>query len=124
MENQITSSSGTPTIKEMQVVPVAGYDSMLLNLSGAHGPVFTRNVVLLKDNSGCTGVGEVPGGERIRQTLDKENGGQKLYPGLKNWRWYTRKGQCLNVVLSKDQAPAQHTGSHRTGLPQGRVQGY
>jgi hypothetical protein len=31
---------------------------------------FTRNVVLLKDNSGCTGIGEVPGGERIRQTLE------------------------------------------------------
>jgi len=70
LENQIASLSGTPIIKEMQVVPVAGYDSMLLNLSGAHGPVFTRNVVLLKDNSGYTGVGEVPGGERIRQILE------------------------------------------------------
>jgi glucarate dehydratase len=54
----------------MRVIPVAGYDSMLLNLSGAHGPYFTRNVVLLTDNSGCTGVGEVPGGERIRQTIE------------------------------------------------------
>lgn len=43
---------------------------MLLNLSGAHGPFFTRNVVILKDNSGRTGVGEVPGGEEIRQTLE------------------------------------------------------
>jgi glucarate dehydratase len=54
----------------MQVIPVAGRDSMLLNLSGAHGPFFTRNIVILRDNSGRTGVGEVPGGERIRQTLD------------------------------------------------------
>ncbi len=54
----------------MRVVPVAGRDSMLLNLSGAHGPYFTRNVVLLTDSSGHTGVGEVPGGERIRQTLE------------------------------------------------------
>jgi glucarate dehydratase len=54
----------------MQVIPVAGHDSMLLNLSGAHSPYFTRNVVILKDNAGHTGVGEVPGGERIRQTLE------------------------------------------------------
>ena len=54
----------------MQVIPVAGHDSMLLNLSGAHGPYFTRNIVILQDNAGQTGVGEVPGGERIRQTLE------------------------------------------------------
>ena len=63
-------SSSTPVISEMQVIPVAGHDSMLLNLSGAHGPFFTRNIVILKDNMGNTGVGEVPGGERIRQTLE------------------------------------------------------
>jgi glucarate dehydratase len=59
-----------PIVTEMLVIPVAGHDSMLLNLSGAHGPFFTRNVVILKDNSGHTGVGEVPGGEKIRQTLE------------------------------------------------------
>src|SRR3954451_18123468 len=59
-----------PIVTEMLVIPVAGHDSMLLNLSGAHGPFFTRNVVILKDNSGRTGVGEVPGGEKIRQTLE------------------------------------------------------
>ncbi len=59
-----------PIITEMLVIPVAGHDSMLLNLSGAHGPFFTRNIVILKDNAGHTGVGEVPGGERIHQTLD------------------------------------------------------
>jgi glucarate dehydratase len=52
------------------VIPVAGHDGMLLNLSGAHGPFFTRNLVILKDTAGNTGVGEVPGGERIRQTLE------------------------------------------------------
>jgi len=57
-------------VTEMRVIPVAGYDSMLLNLSGAHGPLFTRNIVILKDRAGHTGVGEVPGGERIRQTLE------------------------------------------------------
>lgn len=62
--------SGAPIVSEMLIVPVAGYDSMLLNLSGAHGPFFTRNVVVLKDSQGHTGLGEVPGGERIRQTLE------------------------------------------------------
>jgi glucarate dehydratase len=59
-----------PSVTEMLVIPVAGHDSMLLNLSGAHGPFFTRNIVILKDSAGGTGVGEVPGGERIRQTLE------------------------------------------------------
>ncbi len=54
----------------MRVVPVAGRDSMLLNLSGAHGPFFTRNLVLLTDEAGNTGVGEVPGGEKIRKVLE------------------------------------------------------
>ncbi len=60
-----------PVIKEMRVVPVAGRDGMLLNLSGAHGPFFTRNVVVLTDSAGRQGVGEVPGGEKIRSTLEE-----------------------------------------------------
>jgi glucarate dehydratase len=60
----------SPKVMEMRVVPVAGHDDMLLNLSGAHAPFFTRNVVILRDNAGHTGVGEVPGGEQIRQTLE------------------------------------------------------
>jgi len=55
----------------MEVIPVAGHDSMLLNLSGAHGPFFTRNLVIIRDNDGRTGVGEVPGGEPIRRTLEE-----------------------------------------------------
>ena len=62
--------SGAPTVTEMQVIPVAGRDSMLLNLSGAHAPFFTRNIIILTDNAGHTGVGEVPGGEKIKQTLE------------------------------------------------------
>ena len=58
-----------PVVQEMRVIPVAGHDSMLLNLSGAHAPLFTRNLVILKDSAGNTGVGEVPGGEAIRATL-------------------------------------------------------
>ncbi|MCM3537541.1 glucarate dehydratase [Priestia endophytica] len=60
----------TAHITSMEVIPVAGHDSMLLNLSGAHGPFFTRNIVILKDSAGNTGVGEVPGGEKIRKTLE------------------------------------------------------
>lgn len=65
-----TAGNGAPVISSMQVIPVAGQDSMLLNLSGAHGPYFTRNIIILKDTLGNTGVGEVPGGEKIRQTLE------------------------------------------------------
>ncbi|MGJ4955228.1 glucarate dehydratase [Bradyrhizobium sp. HKCCYLRH2015] len=65
-----TDISGAPVVTGMEVIPVAGRDSMLLNLSGAHGPFFTRNLVILTDNAGHTGVGEVPGGEKIRQTLE------------------------------------------------------
>ena len=62
--------SGAPRITSMEVIPVAGRDSMLLNLSGAHAPFFTRNIVILGDSSGHSGVGEVPGGEKIRKTLE------------------------------------------------------
>ena len=62
--------TSTPIVRALRVVPVAGRDSMLLNLSGAHGPFFTRNLLILTDSSGATGVGEVPGGEKIRQTLE------------------------------------------------------
>ncbi|MGW1064706.1 enolase C-terminal domain-like protein [Streptomyces aureus] len=58
-----------PTITEFSVYPVAGRDCMELNLSGAHGPWFTRNVLVLKDSEGRTGLGEVPGGESITRTL-------------------------------------------------------
>ncbi|PVZ10597.1 MULTISPECIES: glucarate dehydratase [unclassified Pseudomonas] len=70
MNNTNNAVGSAPIITELQVVPVAGHDSMLMNLSGAHGPYFTRNIVILKDNAGHTGVGEVPGGEKIRQTLE------------------------------------------------------
>ena len=62
--------TGAPRVTGMTVIPVAGQDSMLLNLSGAHAPYFTRNLVVLKDSAGNMGAGEVPGGEKIRQTLE------------------------------------------------------
>ncbi|MGF0311579.1 enolase C-terminal domain-like protein [Rhodococcus sp. IEGM1428] len=66
----MNSQNSTPVVAEMRVIPIAGHDDMLLNLSGAHAPYFTRNLVVLTDSDGRTGVGEVPGGEAIRQTLE------------------------------------------------------
>src|SRR5690625_2500838 len=59
-----------PTIARIEAVPVAGRDSMLLNLSGAHGPFFTRNIAIVTDSDGREGIGEVPGGDPIRATIE------------------------------------------------------
>ncbi len=59
-----------PKVVKMDVYPVAGHDSMELNLSGAHAPYFTRNVVVLEDSQGNLGVGEVPGGQKITKALE------------------------------------------------------
>nr|WP_300307470.1 enolase C-terminal domain-like protein [Halomonas sp.] len=64
-------SHATPTITDMQVIPVAGRDSMLLNIGGAHSPWFTRNLIILEDSAGHVGVGEAPGGETIQQSLEQ-----------------------------------------------------
>ncbi|KQE87786.1 glucarate dehydratase [Acinetobacter lactucae] len=63
-------ATSTPIVKSIRAIPVAGHDSMLLNLSGAHGPYFTRNILIIEDNSGNIGVGEIPGGEKILATLN------------------------------------------------------
>lgn len=67
-------SSNTPRITHMRVIPVAGYDSMLMNIGGAHHAYFTRNILILKDSAGNTGVGEAPGGETIQRTLESFEG--------------------------------------------------
>ncbi|GLU35563.1 glucarate dehydratase [Trinickia caryophylli] len=85
------ASSKTPVVARMRVIPVAGRDSMLLNLSGAHGPFFTRNVVVLEDSEGRAGVGEVPGGEGIRRTLEEA---AALVVGAPIGRWQ----DVLNAV--------------------------
>ena len=69
-----TGSTASPVITSMRVIPVAGRDSMLLNLCGAHGPYFTRNLVLLQDSAGNTGIGEVPGGAGILRALENAVG--------------------------------------------------
>lgn len=63
------NTQSVPIIKSMQVIPVAGHDSMLMNIGGAHGPYFTRNIVILTDNAGHIGVGEAPGGATIENAL-------------------------------------------------------
>ncbi len=84
----------SPRITRVQVIPVAGHDSMLLNLSGAHGPFFTRNLLILTDSSGRTGVGEVPGGEKIRTTLEDA---RELIEGQSIGNW----NQILNTLRSR-----------------------
>ncbi len=64
------SRTSSPTVTSMKVYPVAGHDSMLLSLTGAHSPLFTRNIVVLTDSIGHTGVGEVHGGDAITQALE------------------------------------------------------
>ena len=65
------ASGDSPVITAMRVIPVAGRDSMLLNLCGAHAPFFIRNLVLLEDSAGHTGIGEVPGGDGILRALER-----------------------------------------------------
>ncbi len=64
------STPDTPVVTSMRVIPVAGHDSMLLNIGGAHGPCFTRNLVILEDSAGHVGLGEAPGGDVILRTLE------------------------------------------------------
>jgi glucarate dehydratase len=68
--NETNVETKTPVITSMQVIPVAGHDSMLFNLCGAHAPYFIRTLVLLKDSAGNTGIGEVPGGAGINRALE------------------------------------------------------
>ena len=91
----------TPIVTHFQVIPVAGHDSMLLNLSGAHGPFFTRNIVILKDSSGNTGVGEVPGGERIRETLEDA---RSLVIGQPIGQYQRILNQMRSAFASRDAA--------------------
>ena len=85
----------------MRVIPVAGRDSMLLNLSGAHAPFFTRNLVLLTDDAGHTGAGEVPGGEKIRHVLEQARA--------------TIVGSAIASYKEILQTMRQHFGEHDAG---------
>lgn len=104
-----------PTVVNMDVYPVAGHDCMELNLSGAHAPYFTRNVVILTDSSGNEGVGEVPGGEKITAALEAV---KPLMLGTK----LSDYKQTLNRVRRwlqqhvKDDARGLQTYDLRTGV--------
>jgi glucarate dehydratase len=107
MDTQHTSAAAsTPTIVEMQVIPVAGRDSMLLNLAGAHGPFFTRIIVVLKDSAGHTGVGEVPGSEAIRQTLDRT---RRLVVGGHLGHYNAILGSIRRMLMDGGHGPRQAT---------------
>ena len=93
----MTRESGnfdSPRATSMRVIPVAGHDSMLLNLSGAHAPFFTRNVVLITDSAGHIGAGEVPGGENIREVLEEA---KALVVGERIGAW----NRTLNIVRER-----------------------
>ncbi|KAA0010631.1 glucarate dehydratase [Billgrantia pellis] len=60
-----------PKIKKLRIVPVAGYDGFLLNLSGGHAPWFIRCVVILEDDAGHQGVGEIPSSAGILKGLEQ-----------------------------------------------------
>src|SRR3954462_7335938 len=91
--------TGAPRVTDMQVIPVAGQDSMLLNLSGAHAPYFTRNLVVLKDSAGNRGVGEVPRGEKIRQTLEDS---RDLVIGQGLGAWHNVLGEVGRRFADRD----------------------
>lgn len=95
----------SPLVKSARVVPVAGRDGMLMNLSGAHAPFFTRNLLILEDNAGRVGVAEVPGGESIRTTLEQAG---ELIVGQPVARW--------NALLAQVRARFQNLDVGGRGL--------
>src|SRR5574340_226465 len=104
---------GAPKVTAMRVVPVAGHDSMLLNLSGAHAPYFTRNLVILTDSDGNIGVGEVPGGEPIRRTLDDA---RALVQGRSIGEYNAVLGVMVHAVTAVESALLDLLGQH-LGVP-------
>ena len=105
----------TPTIVTMEVFPIAGRDCMELNLSGAHAPYFTRNVVVLTDSDGRTGIGEVPGGQKITKALEDVRH-LVLGTDIGNYKNTLKR---INDWLSaniKDDVRGQQTFDLRTGV--------
>lgn len=98
-------NSAAPVITEMRVIPVAGHDSMLLNLCGAHSPYFTRNLVLLKDSAGHTGIGEVPGGAGILRALENAF---PLVIGTQIGRYNRTLNRIRDAIADKDAGDRQY----------------
>lgn len=103
----------TPKIVKMEVFPVAGKDSMLLNLSGAHAPYFTRNIVILTDSDGNTGVGEVPGGEKITKGLEEV---KHLVEGTSLGEYKNTLLKVKNALADESDVRGQQTFDLRTGV--------
>lgn len=101
------------TIEKMEVYPVAGRDSMLLNLSGAHSPYFTRNVVILKDSEGKIGVGEVPGGEKITKGLESV---KSIVEGSLIGDYKNTVLKVKNALKDDSDVRGQQTFDLRTGV--------
>ena len=96
-----------PVITKMQVIPVAGYDSMLMTLSGAHAPCFTRNLVILTDSAGHTGIGEIHGGD---YTCDCLNAVRPLVEG----RPVSEYRQVLQTIHKLSKPGAEDGGDIQT----------
>lgn len=102
-----------PVIADIRVIPVAGRDSMLLNLSGAHAPYFTRNVVIMTDNYGNVGVGEVPGGQKIEAGL---KGSADIVLGSSVGDYKNTLLKVGQTLCDKDDARGLQTFDLRTGV--------
>ena len=74
---------------------------MLLNLSGAHAPMFTRNIVILTDSLGHTGLGEVPGGEPIAKTIEES---RSLIEGRQIGSYRSLLREVKTAFASRDSA--------------------
>ena len=105
----------TPVITKMEVYPVAGRDCMELNLSGAHAPYFTRNIVILTDSTGTEGVGEVPGGQKITAALENV---KDLVVGtaIGDYKATLNKVRAWLDANIKDDVRGQQTFDLRTGV--------
>ena len=104
-----------PKIIKMDVYPVAGRDSMELNLSGAHAPFFTRNIVVMEDSTGALGIGEVPGGGKITKALEDVKD-LVLGTSIAAWKGPLNKVRAWLCGHIKDDARGLQTFDLRVGV--------
>ena len=104
-----------PKIIKMDVYPVAGRDSMELNLSGAHAPFFTRNIVVMEDSTGTLGIGEVPGGRKILKALEDVKD-LVLGTSIADWKGTLNKVRAWLSGHIKDDARGLQTFDLRVGV--------
>ena len=107
--------SNIPTIAKVEVFPVAGHDCMELNLSGAHAPYFTRNIVILTDSNGVEGVGEVPGGQKITAAIEATKD-LVLGTSIADYKQTLNKVRAWLDANIKDDVRGLQTFDLRTGV--------